>query len=442
MESTSSCRPSISEWISKLDSITHLSGIQHQFDFILVGQIDNVLVNLPEALKKNGFRNLVIGAPGMYLLDSPYIDQSITLKSRIQSRFLDELLIDQDFLMGFTGTFLWCSDEIMKEIADRDIPLALKIKLLPTKKPEFMSILGSKVGQDAMFQKLNIKTPDSTILVSLSDGQSTFHNDKSNRVLIKGNHSGGGAFIKTVESHEHFNLQQISAEWFPILIQDFEFGDTVSIEAFYREGSLIIWMYSRMVMTTSKLGPSMVRKYEIPPIFDFIDELRRIGEAAQIDGFANTSFIWNQNKHHHTLIEFDVRPNTWHQIFLDFAIPFNEIWRTKETLFSEMPSIIEGLRYEPYRLFNFMLDHFRIFGAVGVLMGREFKKYGKPITSSFYDPGLKKRNLLLLTFFFLAPLRKHILKIGISLKKKFSLRLQEKIDESNLKRWMLRFLVR
>ena len=52
MESTSSCRPSISEWISKLDSITHLSGIQHQFDFILVGQIDNVLVNLPEALKK------------------------------------------------------------------------------------------------------------------------------------------------------------------------------------------------------------------------------------------------------------------------------------------------------------------------------------------------------------------------------------------------------
>ncbi len=442
MEFMSSCRPSTSEWISKLNSILHFNDVQHDFDFILVGHIENVLINLPEALKKSGFKTLVIGAPGMYLLKSPFIDYSITLDSRTQSRFLDELFLNQDFLLKCTGTFLWCSDEIMKEIVDRDVPLSLKIKLLPTKNPEFMKVLGSKVGQDSMFHNLNVKTPNSKVLKTYSESQSFFNNDGKNRVLVKGNHSGGGSFIKQVSSGEQLDLAQIPRDWFPLLIQDFEIGDTVSVEAYYREGILVLWLYSYTIMTTSILGPSMVRKYEIPPNLDFLDELKRIGETAKINGFANVSLIWNSEKQRHLMIEFDLRPNVWHQAFLDFDIPFGEIWRDKRTSFVEEYGVIEGFRYEPYRLFDYMLNRFRIFSAVRVLMGSEFRDYGRTLTSSFFDPGVRRRNQLLLIFFFFAPLRRYVLKIGILFKQNLPVRLQELIDNSCMKRWLLRILVR
>ena len=442
MESMSSCRPSTLEWRYRLVSVLNFQDVKHDFDFILVGHIDNVLINLPEALKKSGFKTLVIGAPGMYLLKSPFIDHAITLNSRTQSQFLDELFLNQDFLMKCNGTFLWCSDEIMKEIVDRDVPLSLKIKLLPTKNPKFMKVLGSKVGQDSMFRELNVKTPNSKVLQIYGKSSSIFHNNKQNRVLVKGNHSGGGFFIKHVDSGEHLDLAQIPREWFPLLVQDFEIGDTVSVEAYYREGKLTLWLYSYFIKTTTSLGPSMVRKYQMPPNLDFVDEFRRIGDAAQIDGFANITLIWNAEKKRHSMIEFDLRPNVWHQTFLDFDIPFGEIWRGKRTSYVDEHGFIESHRYESYRLFNYMLDRFRIFSAVRVLMGSKFRKYGSPITSSFFDPSVRRRNQFLLIFFFFAPLRKPVLKIGILLKKNLPVRLQVLIDESSIKSWLLRILVR
>ncbi|MBU3645918.1 MAG: hypothetical protein FGM49_03815 [Candidatus Nanopelagicaceae bacterium] len=412
------------------------------FDFVLVGNIDNVLINLPLGLKQAGFKTLLIGAKGMKLLSDPNIDKVIRLDNSGQSEFVEELLQKQKFLSKCTGTFLWCSDEIMKVVANSSASSELKKKILPFRNPEFFKMLDSKVCQDNVFKSLGINTPESYVIDSATEKSVPNIDGASTPVMIKRDSSGGGAFIKVAGRNSSISIDAIPKNWFPILIQDFVPGRTVSVEAFYREGELKFWLYSLFEKETSRFGPSVVRQYLTPLNLDFLDPLSRLGKQGLITGFVNATFILSRETDEHIIIEFDARPNIWHQAFGNFGVPFKSLWESPASTKSVAENLPKTLLYEPYRLFNHFLSRLNILGAVRVILGHEFTNYGSPVLSTFYLAFNRKSNLLRLCLFPLMPFRNVLLKATVVVKGKLPRRVGIWIDNSALKGFILKLLIR
>lgn len=415
--------------------------VHEPFDFILAGHVDNVLINLPQALHQEGFRILVIGTPGMHLLRSPWVDAVLEIDERTQSRFIDELLERSDFLKQVSGTFLWCSDEIMREIADRDIEEFLKIRLLPVKNKTFLKILGSKIGQQSVFEALDVSTPDSRVIRLEQRCLDDLIEAKDVKLLIKSDYAGGGHFIKEVPQGESVRLGFINRDWFPILVQEFIEGELSSVEGYFVDGQLVMWLYSTFMKTTSAFGPSLVRIYKPPPGTDFIRDVEKIGSKARLQGFVNISLIWNEKERRHYIFEFDARPNLWHGAFTDLKIPFAKIWRKEFDFRYEEFISAPQKKYEPARALNRFLGQGNLLGVLRVARKSDLPNWGSPISSSLYDPTrtweLRKRILL----FPIAPIRRQVLNLGILIKKKMPRPLAKKIEESRFKRWLLKLLV-
>ena len=369
-----------------------------KFDFILVGNSDGILSNLPKALKSSGFSILVIGAPGMPLLKSPWIDSSIVLSNSMQSQFLEELLTKAEMLMSLTGTFLWSSDQIMREVATSAIPLELKLKLLPTQSENYLDMLGSKISQFERMSALGIPYPQSQPIRSKSE-LATSELEIQGKALAKGDFSGGGAQVRIFESVTKEDLELLPNDWFPILLQRFVPSERIGVEAYYRDGDLVQWFYAKVVSDISPLGPSMSRTYLVPKSLDFVEHLERIGKSANLNGFVNVSLLVDPKTGLHEFFEFDARPNAWHHIFIDFNVPFKGIWNKSIKIQPNeyLPSPV--FVYEPARLFDYFFERWKIIGAIKVLRNQRVTRYGVAISSIFYNPEYKNLNLIKLTLF-------------------------------------------
>lgn len=409
------------------------------FDFILIGNADGILSNLPKALKASGFSILVIGAPGMPLTKSPWIDSSIVLSSNTQSLFLEELFAKEEFLNGLSGTFLWCSDQIMREVAESNAPLKLKLKMLPTRNENYLEMLGSKIGQFEKMSVLGIPYPKSQPIRSKSELEmSTL--TINGKALAKGDNSGGGAQVRVFESVSKEELLLIPDEWFPILLQEFVPANRIGVEAYFRDGELVQWFYSIVESDLSPLGPSMGRTYLVPESLDFLEHLEKIGKSANLDGFVNVSLLVDPETGLHQFFEFDSRPNVWHHIFIDFKVPFKNIWNKKIKFLANSHLPVPVRRFEPVRLFKYFLERWNLIGAIRVVQNKEVANYGTAISSVFYGPDYKTLNILKLIFVPIAPFTKRILKAMVILKKRTPNSLSAAIDRSRVKALILKFL--
>ena len=369
-----------------------------KFDFILIGNFDEILPNLPKALKSAGFSTLLIGAPGMQLIKSPWIDSSIVLSSSVQSQFLQELFEKEELLMELTGTFLWSSDQIMREVAQSDIPLKLKLKLLPTQNENYFEMLGSKTGQFEKMSALGIPYPESQSITSKTELVNSVVKLQG-KVLAKGDFSGGGAQVRIFESVTKEELALLPDDWFPILLQEFVPSKRVGVEAYYRDGDLVQWFYATVESDIYPLGPSMGRTYLVPESLDFVEHLEKIGKSANLNGFVNVSLLVDPGTGLHKFFEFDSRPTIWHHIFFDFNVPFKSIWN-KSVKFQPNEYLISPLFvYEPARLFDYFLRRWNFFNAIKVARNQKVPKYGVAISGVFYSPYYKKLNVIKLILF-------------------------------------------
>ena len=368
------------------------------FDFILVGNSDGILSNLPKALKSSGFRVLVIGAPGMPLLKSPWIDSSIVLSNSMQSPFLEELFTKTEMLMSLTGTFLWSSDQIMREVATSAIPLELKLKLLPTQNENYLDMLGSKISQFEKMSDVGIPYPQSQPIRSKSELAKS-ELEMQGKVLAKGDFSGGGAQVRIFESVTKEDLELLPDDWFPILLQRFVPSERIGVEAYYRDGDLVQWFYAKVVSDIYPLGPCMSRTYLVPKSLDFVEHLEKIGKSANLNGFVNVSLLVDPKTGLHDFFEFDARPTIWHHIFFDFNVPFKSIWN-KSIKFQPNEYLPSPLFvYEPARLFDYFLKQWNLIGAFKVMRNKRVAKHGVAVTGAFYSPYYKNLNVLKLILF-------------------------------------------
>ena len=410
-----------------------------QFDFILVGNVDGILSNLPKALKSSGFSLLVIGAPGMPMIKSAWIDSSIVLSSNTQESFLEELFKQEEMLNELTGTFLWSSDQIMREVAGSDIPLGLKLKLLPVRNENYLDMLGSKIGQFERMSALGIPYPHSQTFNSKAE-LAALELTVKGKILAKGDNSGGGSQVRIFDSASKEDLALLPDEWFPILLQQFVPTKTIGVEAYYRDGYLVQWFYAFIESDLSPFGPSMGRTYLVPEKLDFIEHLEKIGKSANLNGFVNVSLIVNPDTGLHEFFEFDARANVWHHIFIDLNVPFNDIWNKQIKFQPNVYLPAPVFLYEPVRLFKYFLERWNLIGAIRVVRNQRVPKYGVAISSVFYGPDYKSLNIIKLILLPIAPLTKTILKVLVILKKRTPNRLSAWIDKSKVKAVLLKFL--
>ena len=207
---------------------------------------------------------------------------------------------------------IWGTDEALRTVARCDVPEGLKTLLLPARSAEGLTILGSKCGLAQLANHHGLTHPRSSIAGDGAELAPTLSRSEG-PVIIKADIGSGGRRLRVVEQGGDDHRDEIPDSWFPVVVQEFIAGPPISVEALFREGQLVRFTYSTARQFSNAYGPSSFRHFHAPPRDDFISTLERLGQLAQLHGFANCSFLWNDEASQHFLIEADMRPNLWHQ---------------------------------------------------------------------------------------------------------------------------------
>lgn len=406
------------------------------FDFVLIGSSDGILKNLPITLKKAGFKILSIAPKETTIFNSNYIDANIECEGSSDEEFIESLIRIEHQLQDIQGTFLWCSDIIMKKVAESELELTTKIHILPVKNPDYFGIFDSKAHQTELFEEVNVPQPISVVFKSsITEQALEIFGEKS--VLCKRSSGGGGAFIRKFENSRELMKASTPREWYPVVIQEYIPGVNVSVEAYYKDGRLLLGLCSVFVLETSLYGPSVVRDYDSKHLGYLQSTLEQIGKKIQIDGFVNVTFRKNVDDEY-KIIEFDPRPNVWHGAFHDLQVDLRNSYSLEQLELN--PVQYQKRMHDPERLFGKLVADRDFKYLLNFLMGRNLKDYGVAITSHFagYHNHFSFRLLRVIDVIFL--IRRMVLKMLVVIKGWIPASSHNSIDRSAARAFLLRVL--
>ena len=407
-------------------------------DFVLIGNGDGCLANLPLALSKAGFKVRVIAPEGTSIYKSQHVVSRRACPGSTAREFVISLMGFQDELVATDATFLWCSDEIMRIVSESKLDIETKLHILPIKKAEYFGIFDSKTEQTRLFQEFGYLQPQSFICKSASEyKQDIFF--KSGVAICKGDSGGGGAFIRKIPDFASFDIETIPDSWFPLVFQEFIPGEDISVEAYYKNGKLMMGLCSKFLMESNEYGPSLLREYSSSHFKHLNSILRNLGEDFEVNGFANITFRKSQDNLRYYLIEFDVRPNVWHGFFQDLSIDLKSQYKYLDFAASE-DLRYQGLYYEPERLFNFFAKKRNLLLLNKIISRKEIPGFGKAISSHFAISNSSASSRILKLIGALLPLRRLTFKLMILAKQKSPATVAKLIDESALKPFLIKIM--
>jgi hypothetical protein len=272
----------------------------------LISEFGDLLRDLPTAFTDPRVKIHFIGGP-----DSVFnkLENFLKIPKVSNMTFIQSLLLEENLINSIDGLAIIGSDPEMREIAQVEIKLDTKLELLPIKNPEAFKILDSKVGLQEVMEKLKLSAPLG-IVVTGPEEFSKQKNQLQPPYLIKGDQGGGGALVRRVSTSSGY--PKIDDIPFPFLLQEEIIGSEISVDAFFVNGNLRAYIYSDQIKAMSKFGPSYLRRIANPPIEDFLQSLKAMGEFAGAHGLVNTTFIFDTDLNKHFMIEFDPRPTAWH----------------------------------------------------------------------------------------------------------------------------------
>ena len=285
---------------------TTLQLITIMLKIYLIGEFGDLLRDLPAAFSDPRVKILSIGGARSALNKQ---DNFLEIQKLPNKTFIQSLLLSEDLINSIDGLVLIGSDPEMREIAQAEVKLETKLKLLPIKNPEAFKILDSKVGLQAVIQELKLSGPQGKVIRDKKELDSQRNHFKV-PYLIKGDQGSGGAHVRKVTNKQKY--PKIDDIPFPFILQEEINGSEISVDAYFVNGNLKAYIYSDQITTISAFGPSYMRRIAQPPNEDFIQTLKTIGEFADAHGLVNTTFIFDTELNKHFIIEFDPRPTAWH----------------------------------------------------------------------------------------------------------------------------------
>ncbi len=406
-------------------------------DFVLIGNSDGILKNLPYAFQKAGFTTLAIAPSSANIYRSEFVNYKKECSGTTIEAFIQSLTQIEEYLLDLEATFLWCSDEIMQKVSVSKLSLKTKKHILPTRQSDHFEILNSKVGQIRLFTERNYKVPHSLICENLSEYQkASFKNWSTN--LCKGDSGGGGGFIRQFSNQEEQQEFVVPDSWFPVILQEFIAGEDISAEAYYKNGELFQGTYSKFLLESNVYGPSIVREFSSEHSKFLEPILRKLGKDFDIDGFANLTFR-KDSSNEYFLIEFDVRPNIWHGAFLELGINLKVQLYKSDSMRIPSEPYFQKL-YEPERLYNYLKKTRSMRNLVACLQGREIPEFGRAINSQFV---LDNQKLWVKVFRItdsIIPFRSVALQALIVLKRKTPAAVSKRIAASRIQACLIRLL--
>jgi hypothetical protein len=216
----------------------------------------------------------------------------------LSSKKYDLVVIGDDYCMG--------------DIIDSNIPIELKLKLLPVISSNHFEHLFSKCALSKILREAGIPTPEFFICHSqeeLIEGAKKI----GFPLFMKVDRSGGGCGVFECANNEEL-LRQCLSFSYPLLLQKKVEGNIVDMTAFYQNGCLIDFSYSVFYKTVGgPFGASSVRGYIqlgcLPK--EIFSELERLGIALGAHGFVNITCMESLDLGKRYFIEADMRPNVW-----------------------------------------------------------------------------------------------------------------------------------
>ena len=258
------------------------------------------------------------------------------IPSRANLSFIQTLLLEEQFIKSLNGFVIIGTDSEMRQIAEAEIDLDTKLKLLPVKNPKAFKILDSKVGFQSVVTDLQISAPRGFAIENSRDLEN-FKISSDIAYFLKGDKGGGGAAVHKVSASTlHSKALDMG---YPFLIQEEIMGSDIAIEAFFVNGILRAYIYSDQLKFVSKYGPSYQRRLTRPASTDFLSTLQIMGQYTGVHGFVNTSFIFNPTLGEHVLFEFDPRPNAWHFLTHLFGMNLSQALTASDSAMAQVPTI-------------------------------------------------------------------------------------------------------
>jgi hypothetical protein len=406
-------------------------------DYVLIGNSDGILKNLPYALQKAGFTTLAIAPSSANIYRSKFVNYKKKCSGTTIDAFIQSLTQIEEYLLGLDATFLWCSDEIMQKVSVSKLSVETKKHILPTRQSEHFAILNSKVGQISLLTEKNYKVPDSVVCENLIEFQKAFLKNSS-KSICKGDSGGGGAFIRQFSTREERQDFVVPDSWFPVTVQEFIAGEDISAEAFFKNGELFHGTFSKTLLESNVYGPAVVREFSSEHSKFLEPVLRKLGKDFDIDGFANLTFR-RDSSNEYFLIELDVRPNIWHGAFLELGVDIKDQMHKSASMRNPSGPYFEKF-YEPERLYNHFKTTRQLSNLLACLQGDEISEFGRAISSQFV---LDNQKFWVRAFNItdaVIPFRRVVLNALISLKRRTPKGISERIANSPIQANLIRLL--
>jgi hypothetical protein len=305
---------------------------------------------LPENLSGPNVRISLICCNKSVLRFSKYFDEVIPVSVHPACQNFAQILVERpDLLSSLDGWVIFANDDDMFIIARSNLPDEIKMKVLPVRDVEGLRVLGSKEEFTKLTESIGISVPDSEIAHS---PQELIHlsNKFSTPFLIKGDRGCGGGSVRVIKSLQELDDEGIPRDWYPIVIQEMLEDDLRGVDALYREGHLVGWVYRRREASSSTFEPPMKRIAVDPPILDFREDLKKFGGAIGAHGFANCSFMFIAKLNKHVLFEADLRPNAWHHTATALDVNWLELMTSQDKDLSVLESYPKGLPLKGIRV--------------------------------------------------------------------------------------------
>lgn len=246
-----------------------------------------------------------------------------------------------------------CDDTTLRKIAELDLSIEKKLKLLPVKNSQSLKHIYSKIGLSETLKEKGINTPDFVVINSFEDAIKAAPNMGFPLLLKPDQSSGGQGIFEFLDQRDfdyflqrnYFSPLTSSIEHsgeilsFPRLLQKKITGEEFDLSALYLDQKLVHFSCAKI---TKKIGDkfsvSLLRSYKQLATLDksIFEEMEKLGRALSANGLISISAIKSDQDDKFYFFEADMRPNSWvdHTRFFgdDLAVRISDYFHTQKTL--------------------------------------------------------------------------------------------------------------